>query len=197
MMYKNYLQKKGFTILESLISISILSVAVTGPLVYVTNSLKAAEVARDQTIAFYLAQDAVEHIKNVRDNNTIGITNRSLWLVSLEACENAACHFDRYDITVPIACSSGVCPALRQNGVGEFFQGYGYGIGGSWEDSRFTRTIIIEKVPHAMPPPFNGTPDFEEARVTVTVGWSTRDIVREVVVVEHIFNLHNAPQYEL
>jgi len=194
MMYKNYLQKKGFTILESLISISILSVAVTGPLVYVTNSLKAAEVARDQTIAFYLAQDAVEHIKNVRDNNTIGITNRSLWLDGLGACDDTACHFDRNNITVPITCSSGVCPALRQNGVGEFFQGYGYG--DLWEESRFTRTIIIEKVPHAMPSPFENTPDFEEARVTVTVGWSTRDIVREVVVVEHIFNLHNAPQYE-
>jgi prepilin-type N-terminal cleavage/methylation domain-containing protein len=191
-MYANFLKRKGFTILESLISISILSVAVTGPLVYVTNSLKAAEVARDQTIAFYLAQDAVEHIKNVRDNNSLTLS-RENWLDGLNGCFGVAgCTFDRVT-SIPEACL-GVCEVIRKNGVGASFNEYGYGTGGSWEDSPFTRTIIIDVISRNTA---GYTPDgnAEEAKITVTINWTTRNTPRTVTVVEHIFNLHIAPTY--
>jgi len=202
MMYaklQNEIKKKGFTILESLVSISILAVAVTGPLVYVTNSLKAAEIARDQTIAFYLAQDAIEHIKNIRDNNTAFGGDRADWLTGLEACMNTECYFGRSPAYVtPVACPTNPnpnCPFLNMNGTGESFQGYGYENGGAWEQSRFVRTVIIEIVDHDMAG-YSNPGNNEEAKITVTVDWTTRNFDRTVNVVEHIFNLHVEPTYE-
>ena len=190
------LQKKGFTILESLISISILSVAVTGPLVYVTSSLKAAEVARDQTIAFYLAQDAVEYIKNVRDNNA-GLA-RGSWLAGLEDCfpsgSSIGCTIDTNNLAITTEdCGAGPCDLMTRDGIGEDFSGYGYGTGGNWEDSPFTRTIKMENVAHDLG---GFEDDNEEVKVTVTIEWTTRNNDRVVTVVENIFNLRNAPDYE-
>lgn len=190
-------EKKGFTILESLVSISILAVAVTGPLVYVTNSLKAAEVARDQTIAFYLAQDAVEHIKNVRDDNKNNA--RGGWLSGMEDCINSnGCIFDRFERITPQTCAAppAGCEVMRKSGTGETFEGYGYGTGGSWEDSPFTRTVVIEFVEHDVDGYLERNYE-EEVKVIVTVAWTTRTVDREVVVTEHIFNVRNAPQYAI
>ena len=76
-MIKRYAQKKkdqGFTIIEALISIFILSLAVAGPLVFISNNLKAAFLARDQVVAYYLAAEVIEEIDNIRYDNRINLT---------------------------------------------------------------------------------------------------------------------------
>ncbi len=59
----------GFTIVETLVAVAVLMIAVAGPLVVASKGLTAAVVAKDQMIASYLAQDTMETIKNIRDNN--------------------------------------------------------------------------------------------------------------------------------
>ncbi len=68
-----YLKKKnkGFTILETLVAITIILIAITGPLDIIANSLKASYYSRDEVTAFYLAQEAIEYAKNQRDNNQL------------------------------------------------------------------------------------------------------------------------------
>lgn len=194
-MFKKIINKiKGFTILESLVSISILAVAVTGPLVYVTNSFQAAEVARDQTIAFFLAQDAVEHIKNIRDDNGLDpILTRSQWLDGLDSCivdlgdPTTKCYFDHTSggavTSTPTPCSGNVCGPMNKSGTGSSFVGYSYDTGGSWTASPFTRTIEMEEVETG-----------EEIQVTVTIEWQTKGRDRSVVVVEHIFNTYKTEE---
>lgn len=74
---------KGFTLVEAMVAISILSLAVTGPMIIAQKGIGAAIYARDQITAFYLAQEAVEYIRNVRDTNRI---NNISWLTSLTPC---------------------------------------------------------------------------------------------------------------
>ncbi len=62
---------KGFTLLEALVAISILMVAVAAPITIAQKGLSSAVYSKDQMIAAYLAQDAIEYIKNRRDNITI------------------------------------------------------------------------------------------------------------------------------
>ena len=62
---------KAFTLIETLVAILILTVAITGPLTIASRGLNAALLAKDQTTAFYLAQDGAEYVRSVRDSNRI------------------------------------------------------------------------------------------------------------------------------
>jgi len=60
---------KGFTLIETLVAISILVTAIVAPLTIAANSLFQSRYSRDQVVATYLAQEAVEMIRYVRDRN--------------------------------------------------------------------------------------------------------------------------------
>lgn len=59
---------RGFTLLETLIAVSILALAVSGPLFAASRAIVAAQTARDQLTASYLAQEGVEYVRAMRDN---------------------------------------------------------------------------------------------------------------------------------
>lgn len=59
----------AFTIVETLVAITILMIALAGPLVVASRGLTGAIVSKDQMIASYLAQESMEMVKNRRDNN--------------------------------------------------------------------------------------------------------------------------------
>ena len=63
----------GFTLIETLVAVAILMIAIAGPLTVAEKSLSASIYARDQLIGSYLAQDAMEYIKNTVDTNEIKI----------------------------------------------------------------------------------------------------------------------------
>ncbi|MDQ5912569.1 MAG: hypothetical protein QG568_784 [Patescibacteria group bacterium] len=74
----------GFTILETLVAIAILIVAITGPLAIVAQALRASYFSRDQITAYYLAQEAIEYIRNTRDTLGAGQgSNGADWLSTL------------------------------------------------------------------------------------------------------------------
>ena len=54
----------GFTLIESLVAISILLLSISAPLTIASKGLASSFFARDQITAFYLAQDAVEYIRD-------------------------------------------------------------------------------------------------------------------------------------
>src|ERR1035437_9310157 len=72
----------GFTLVETLVAIAILMIAIAGPLTVAEKGLSASIYARDQLMASYLAQDAMESIKNVVDSNELAKANGGtvLWL---------------------------------------------------------------------------------------------------------------------
>ena len=63
------LENGGFTIIETLVAITVLMIAVSGPLVVASKGLNTALYARDQVIASGLAQESMELIKNMKNNN--------------------------------------------------------------------------------------------------------------------------------
>ncbi len=129
----------GFTIVESLVAITLLLLSIAGPLTLVVQGLRSSYYSSTQITAFYLAQDAVEYVRNVRDNN--GLANRGgadiPWLMGLDACVTNArpdnplsserkCYIDT--TTTPTCppgsgctstgatiCPGGVCPKLLFN----------------------------------------------------------------------------------
>ena len=81
------LAKRGFTLIESLVALSILALAIVGPLSLASTALSAAQISRDQLVAFYLAQEGLEVIRNQRDTNRL---NGAIWTNSWMLCSGLA-----------------------------------------------------------------------------------------------------------
>ena len=130
-------KKGGFTIIETLVAVAVLMIAVSGPLVVASKGLTAALYARDQVIASYLAQETMETIKNVRDNN-ISTIDANQWLgniiPSTGLCDSLSgpCKMSSLDVGVVAGspCVIGSCDIYYNDD-----SGYTY-------DSGTTKTIF-------------------------------------------------------
>jgi prepilin-type N-terminal cleavage/methylation domain-containing protein len=63
--------KKGFTLVETLIAIAVLSLALIPPIYTAYQSVISANYARDQMIGSYLAQDAMDYIIAKKNQNLL------------------------------------------------------------------------------------------------------------------------------
>jgi prepilin-type N-terminal cleavage/methylation domain-containing protein len=159
---------KGFTLVETLVAITVLLLAVAAPLTLGMQGLRASRVARDQVVATYLMQEAIEYIRFTRDSNRIG---GGSWLSGLDTCLAGACTINPWTLTLA-ACSGGTCPAISYDAA---TGRYGYTTG--WAATKFVRTITMqETVPGA------------EAQLTVSVSWPDGTVNRSVSLTEDILN---------
>lgn len=185
--------------METLVAISLLLLAITGPMVFAQNGLRAAFQSRDQVTAFYLAQDAIEFIKNRRDHNILE-KEPDQWLDSFAECESnggreGGCTFDTSAPDGYIEpCSF---TALEVGCLGEDPEGtddvplkinsegvIGFGDTSASPNSIFARTVYVD--------PTEGVA--EEARVTVIVRWRSHENLgtREIEMVEYVRNWASA-----
>lgn len=193
-------KNKGFTLIETLFAVLILGLTIVGPLSIAAKGLQLALVSKDQTTAFYLAQDAVEYVHFARDTNCLTASAASActpvqWLVgngsasatNLAPCTStdgtAVCFFDSLasdSSAWPTACS-GTCPVLYYNPNNK---NYTYDVGQT--KTIFTRAITIQSL-------WGGNDCVGthgcEALLTVKVTWADAGGIQHTVsVVENIFN---------
>jgi hypothetical protein len=174
---KKYKHTNGFTLVEALVAISILMIAVTGPMVVAQKGLISAISSKDQMIAAFLAQDAIEYIKNVRDSNgvkanALGETLPDEWLSGLGGMEcingtpDLVCNVDTLHNGL---LSSNVSPQMCiERSVGGQFLGYGVGDSSTCVSSKFFRYIKIKRVNDET----TGKPA-DEAYIDVLIKWGT------------------------
>jgi type II secretory pathway pseudopilin PulG len=164
----------GFTLLEALVAVSILMVAVVAPITIAQKGLSSAVYTKNQMIASYLAQDAIEYIKNVRDENVL---KDYVWLQDLGPCVVTdlstglvGCQIDTIEDS--ILSYSDDRPLLKD--INNNF--YGYKDGGA--PTNFIRQIRIVN-------PIGSNVD--EALINVLVRWDA-DIDNNVDVSTLIYN---------
>ena len=165
-MAKTYIHKRGFTLIETLVAISVLVVAITGPLTLASQSLFAAVYAKDQTTAFYLAQEAIEMVRNKRDNNILtflGGTNVD-WLLNIPVDTNFQVDIPN-DIIIPCGAE---CLSTKLKHDGVF---YNTQLGKS---TRFSRSVLVTKNPLLE----------DEAVITVMVQWQTGAFQKRTISVQ-------------
>jgi len=179
---KNSRKKEGFTLIETLVAISVLLGAVITPMVIASQGIAITTYARDQVIAAYLAQDAVEYVIAKKKQNTFDLINAlpgvDDWLEGLEKCgDSDGCTIDT---TLPLTdqenattCPSGVCPPLKYHDI---TGAYGYGDSSEWVESRFTRKVhsfVLENP--------------EEAVVIVIISWKNGITPRSFTLKTNIY----------
>jgi len=176
----------GFSLVETLVALAILTLAIAGPLGVASQSVTYALNAKDQMAAVYLAQEAMEAVRNIRDSNRLD-ADQSAWLTG--AAEDLA-ECAGIDCGVNIAVSGGVpsisiapCTSWLSGDCTLYYHGASglYNHDNSGAATSFVRTVRIGS-------PIGGNTD--EASVVGTVTWRTRPHLplRTVMVREHLFN---------
>jgi|SRR3989338_9213161 len=61
-------RRGGFTLVETLVAVTILTIAVVAPLYVASRAIVSSQIARDQLIASYLAQEGIEYVRTMRDH---------------------------------------------------------------------------------------------------------------------------------
>lgn len=173
-MKKIYLkQNAGFTLLETLIAIFIMVVAFTSLLSLMTTTMFSARYANNEITATYLAQEAVDYIRNDRDTTAF---QGGIWLNFLAHYGSSlgtpsgcfvvpdGCYFDVTDTTysnikqcnnppTPFSCPYFNYEESPTSG------GY-YKYDATFPKTNFKRTVTME---------LNGT---DEVLITVRIDWS-------------------------
>ncbi len=183
------IKNKGFTLIETLVAISILSLSIAATFTAVQNGIRSSTYAKDQITAFYLAQEGMEFIRNVRDENALHAINGTPtdWLAGLATLSTDPCFFGntcRIDSFKGIHNPGGVvrcagvdpqdtCLKLNQNSVSGL---YGYTSGANWVTTNFRRSVIFS--------PFSA----DEVRVTIIIEWTTKGTDKSFTVTESLFN---------
>jgi prepilin-type N-terminal cleavage/methylation domain-containing protein len=180
---KNFLS--GFTLIETLVAISILSIAIAATFTSVTNGIRTSTFAKEQITQFYLVQEAMEYVRNIRDQNALNsikaISDGGTavnWLAGL-ATSGSACEFGKTcTIDAPLglvtSCSGGfgTCPYIRQD-TGSGLFGYTPG----WPQTEFQREIQFQSV----------TAD-QEVLVKIKISWTVNGIDRSFQITESLLN---------
>ena len=73
---------KAFTLVETMVAIAVLAIALIGPFLAVDSARDASYVARDELIASSLAQEGMEYVRSVRDDNYL---NSRSWMTGLSS----------------------------------------------------------------------------------------------------------------
>src|SRR3989338_8277612 len=135
----------GFTLVETLVAVAVFTAAIAGPMTLVQKSLSSARYAKDQTIANYLAGEAIEYVRSLRDENIY--KGSSDWLSGLGECKDQVCGIDP-------GASSGQemrrCNVIddcvlyfRNSGSGKGVYGHSHGSDSGWIASPFKRKVRI------------------------------------------------------
>ncbi|OWK26696.1 MAG: hypothetical protein US76_02650 [Parcubacteria group bacterium GW2011_GWA2_38_13b] len=126
---------KGFTLLETIISVAILAAMVVGSLTLISKSMQSVSMSQNRLVASYLAQEGMEIVRNVRDNNWKNVNYPSLtnWDENLPDCENC-----EMDYTTNVLADGGD-PFLRLD-LSNFYN-YSSGV-----DTIFKRRISLETI---------------------------------------------------
>ncbi len=182
-MKKNILKNNlGFTLVETLVAIGILSLSIAAAFTAVQSSLQNSGNVKDQITAFYLAQEGMEFIKNIRDENALHSLNGTPtdWLASLSAVSGDACYFGSTCIidsplgkTATARCSGsfGTCPNLNQDSNTGLF---GYTSG--WTATNFKREIQFQSL------------SAKEVLVTIKMTWINHGATKSFQVTGLLLN---------
>ncbi len=196
--------KRGFTLVETLVAISVLVVVIVGPMTLAAKGLQNAYHAREQLAATYLAQEGFEIVRAVRDSYTLDSggpewvarvdsarLHPTCWDPGYDGCALDSrrpsaseftfrpCTLDNFNDPNEIACEIEMTPALGGT-RGQFF------LATTRSATHFRRRVLVREIAS---PTLN-----KEVEVTVIVGWKSSAFSgapKEVVLKGRIFDQYD------
>jgi len=199
-----YKKLKGFTIVEMLVAVTILTIAIGAPLYLATQGVALSIDSKHRLTAIFLAEEAIEYIKHKRDTNVLemleNVANGQPPQVGGEKWDNYinspsdcvvnvstdGCTIDVYTDTISKCMTGGYpsfndCPFIGERTVGAEKQ---YGYGGGFTPTIFVRAVGTFRV-------CSGGPTcnpIDNIEIRVTVLWREKNnTIKSVTVSDYLF----------
>ena len=175
---------KGFTLLETLASLTVLIFGILGPLSLAFYSIRSASVSENYLTAFYLAQEAMEYVKNRRDSNVLKEETNWLRYMAPSGSGDGLCRDNRgcdVDVALPDSDPDSIrqchpvngCEKLRYDSASGL---YGYNPGDP--ETAFIRKLKLTIIS-----------DYEE-KIEITVSWQDKFGAKSFTFEENLFGWH-------
>ncbi len=191
--------KKGFTLLETLIAIFILTLSITGPVYIASVAFRNTIDSRDNISAQYIAEEVIEVIRNKRDKNALALTTPSptTWVSDLglgvvgnclneSGVPNDKCTMKKdviLDQYIFESCGSDICPNISFDPLKDVVYGHSDAV----SFSKFTREFYFEKET------LTGS-DLTSIKIVVNIKWNDRGSDKVYTLEERLYNT-NYNQY--
>lgn len=161
-MERNIKNKKGFTLIEAIIAIFLLNVGIIACAILADQVFRASEVSKNRMIAANLAQEGIEVVKNIRDNNWLAPNdwNSNIPVGDWEISYNSLSLANIY--------STGNYLKIDSNGF------YNYSSPGT--ETTFKRKMTISY------------PGEAETKIEATIYWVTRGTSKSITITESIYD---------
>lgn len=188
------IRKSGFTLVESLIAISIFSIATVTLMTILSNNITGIQFAKKKAISAFLAEEGIEYIRNMRDTYLLyedgGQDGWTDFKTLLDSCDNDTsygCYFTTENVlyndddkpiknTVIHICPISLCPdsMLQYDDMtGKYIHDL------SKPDSGYKRKITIKNM------------DNDEIKIISTVSFVQNGKTYKISFSEHLFNWVN------
>ena len=169
----------GFTLVETLVAISIFSISILGMMSVLGSSIANTNYAKRKVVATYLAQEGIEYIRNMRDTAVLYTNNGNGWTNDFKAkAKIASCKNDTNQacgIVKPLPFDVKICSSL--SGCKLYINNGGYDTVSSGIDSGFFRKFWAEEI----------TPN-EEIKIFSKVEWKQGSGDYNITFSENLFN---------
>ena len=171
---------KGFTLVETLVAITVLILAILVPMRIATQSVKTATLSREQFTATYLAQEGLELMLARRDDDAVNGGATWTWYSNIRSeCKDSdvGCSVEPTDYSV-VGCTSDNCRLYvdEDRGSGAYYS-HSSAVG---DPSPYTRVVTLEQISSG------------QVLVTSTVSWVSTYVRDTVNITEKtvLFDLY-------
>ena len=166
-------QSKGFTLVETLVAISIFTVSILGLMSVLASSISNTHYAKQKMVASYLAQEGIEYIKNMRDTSILyGSGNPwNQFKSDFSPCndQDHACGF-----TKPLPFNVSICSSL--NDCKLYVNDGGYDTNPVGANSGFVRKIWMTTI------------GANEIKIFSNVSWTQGSGSHNITFSDNLFN---------